>query len=181
MRVRTAKMRGRIRTRPEGVLLDTHAWHASMHSQPHAFSAKQVSAHRQTNFVFLSSRAVFRGCSCSAEPRKMRAVAQKLRRARRHMFFCALAGGFWVRPFLKSTSTDFGGGGLVGAGGLGAALRSLVSPQSCTTSYLLCFPNLHAAVWPRNPDHKLTRSAAARLLSTHSHTHTHSSFGVCVV
>jgi hypothetical protein len=83
-----------------------------MHSQPHTFSAEQVFAHRQPNFLFFVG---FPGLLVSAEPRKMRALAQKLRRARRHMFFCALAGGFWVRPFLKSTSTDFGGGGLVQA------------------------------------------------------------------
>ena len=51
----------------------------------------------------------------------------------RHMFFCALAGGLWVRPFLKATRTDFGGGL---AGGLGAAVRSLVRPQCRTTT---CF------------------------------------------
>jgi len=31
---------------------------------------------------------------------------------------------------------------------------------------------MHAAVWPINPAHKLTRSAAARFLSNRTHTHT---------
>ena len=82
----------------------------------------------------------FPGLLVSAEPRKMRAVAQKLCRVWLHVLFCALAGGLWVRPFLKSTHTDFGGG--AGAGGLGAALRSLVSPQrritACVDVCLMC-------------------------------------------
>jgi len=41
----------------------------------------------------------FPGLLVSAEPRKMRAVAQKLRRVWLHMFFCALGGGLWVRQF----------------------------------------------------------------------------------
>ncbi len=47
-------------------------------------------------FVFKSG---FPGLLVSAEPRKMRAVAQKLRRVWLHILFCALAGGLWVRPF----------------------------------------------------------------------------------
>ena len=111
VRARTAKMRGRIWTRPEWVLLDTHDFHASMHSQPHTFSAEQVSAHCQKNFrvfcpqvgIRLSRAPKYARCSAKAPPC----------RVRRHMFFCALAGGFCVRPFLKSTNTDFGGVGLV--------------------------------------------------------------------
>ena len=53
------------------------------------------------------------GLLVSAEPRKMRAVAHKLGRSVHHMFCCALAGGFWAHPFLKSTCTYFVGGGLV--------------------------------------------------------------------
>jgi len=41
----------------------------------------------------------FPGLLVSAEPRKMRAVAQKLRRVWLHILFCALAGGLWVRQF----------------------------------------------------------------------------------
>ena len=83
----------------------------------------------------------FPGLLVSAEPRKMRAVAQKLRRVWLHILFCALADGLWVRPFLKSTHT-LTLAGWAGAGGLGAALRSLVSPQrritACVDVCLMC-------------------------------------------
>ena len=46
----------------------------------------------------------FPGLLVSAEPRKMSAVSQKLRRVRRYMLFCALAGGLWVRQFLFFTA-----------------------------------------------------------------------------
>jgi hypothetical protein len=62
--------------------------------------------------------------------------------------FTCSAGGFTAHAFLKSTFTDFGGGGLVQA--VGTALRSLVSPQCCTTTCFdvcLIMSNLHAAVW----------------------------------
>ena len=39
---------------------------------------------------------------------------------------------------------------------------------------------MHAAVWPSNPAHKLTRSAAARFLSNHTRTHT-VTLCVCVI
>jgi hypothetical protein len=97
----------------------------------------------QTNFFV--SRAVLPGCSFSRAPKNAR-LAQKLRRVRRHMFFCALPDGFWVRTFLKSTLA------------------------------FLCLPISHAAVWPRNPDLKLTRSAAARLVSNNTLTHTQTHF-----
>jgi hypothetical protein len=60
---------------------------------------------------FANRQKNFPGLLAQQSPKKMRAVVQKLRRVRRHMFFCALPDGFWLRPFLKSTSTDFGGGG----------------------------------------------------------------------
>ncbi len=57
-------------------------------------------------FVFLVVESGCQGLLVSAEPRKMCAVAAKLRRVRRHMFFCALPGGFWVRPLsVKSANT----------------------------------------------------------------------------
>ena len=47
------KMRDRMRTRPEWVLLDAHACRASMHSQWRTISAEQGFAHRQKSiFVF---------------------------------------------------------------------------------------------------------------------------------
>ncbi len=45
----------------------------------------------------------------------MRTVAQKIGSLVLRMFYCGLAGGFRVHAFLKSTCTDFGGGGLVQA------------------------------------------------------------------
>ena len=59
---------------------------------------------------FLQER--FPGLLVKQSPEK---CAQKLGRLLRHMFCCGLAGGFWACPFLKSTSTGFGGGGLVQA------------------------------------------------------------------
>jgi hypothetical protein len=55
-------------------------------------------------FVFLVVESGCQGLLVSAEPRKMCAVAAKLRRVRRHMFFYALPGGFWVRPLLELKS-----------------------------------------------------------------------------
>jgi hypothetical protein len=90
------------------------AMHPCIHSRTLSLPNRSARTVKRI-FVFFVVKGGFPGLLVSAEPRKMRAVAQKLRRARRHMFFRALAGGFWVRPFLKSTSTDFGGGGLVQA------------------------------------------------------------------
>jgi hypothetical protein len=77
------------------------------------FSDKEGSF--QVFFVIHGFKCRFPGLLVSTEPRNLRAVAQQLGRLVRHMFCCGLAGGFWARPFLKSTSTDFGRGGLVQA------------------------------------------------------------------
>ncbi len=57
----------------------------------------------------------FQGLLGTAEPRQMRTVVQKIGRLVLRMFCRALAGGFRAYAFLKSTCTDFGGGGLVQA------------------------------------------------------------------
>ena len=81
VRALAAKMRDRIRTRPEGVLLDTHACSSSMHSQRHTFSAEQVFAHRHKRiFVFFVPQEGF-SRAARLDPRKLRAVAQKLSRS----------------------------------------------------------------------------------------------------
>jgi hypothetical protein len=72
-------------------------------------------------------------------------------RVSRRMFFGALPVKFSAHAFLKSTSTDLGGGGLVQAGGLGAVWRSLVSPQHCTTTCFVRLRNPHASVWQGTP------------------------------
>ena len=173
-------MRDRIRTRPEGVLLDTHACRSSMHSQRHTFSAEQVFAHRHKRiFVFFVPQEGFsRAARLSRSPKTARCSAKAqscssshvLRRSSRRIIFACI---FF-------TSTDLGGGGLVQAGGLGAALRSLVSPQRCTTTCFVRLPNPHAAVWTRNPTHILALSVTALLISNNTLTHAHAFSSVFV-
>jgi hypothetical protein len=43
----------------------------------------------------------------------MRTIAQKIRRLVLRMLCCVVAEEFWAHSFFKSTSTYFGGGGLV--------------------------------------------------------------------
>jgi hypothetical protein len=50
-------------------------------------------------FVSYGVKCGFPGLLVSAEPRKMRSVAQKLERLVRHKFCCALAGAFRAHPF----------------------------------------------------------------------------------
>ena len=57
----------------------------------------------------------FSGLLVAAEPGEMRTVAQKIGRLVLRMLCCVVAEEFWAHAFLKSTSTDFGGGGLVQA------------------------------------------------------------------
>jgi len=71
--------------------------------------------HRQSFFVIFGFRCGFGGLLGAAEPLQMRTVAQKIGRLVLRMFCRALAGGFRAHAFLKSTCTDFGGGGLVQA------------------------------------------------------------------
>ena len=192
VRALAAKMRDRIRTRPEGVLLDTHACRSSMHSQRHTFSAEQVFAHRHKRiFVFFVPQEGF-SRAARLDPRKLRAVAQKLSRSPKTARCSAKAQSCSSSHVLRRssrriifaciffTSTDLGGGGLVQAGGLGAALRSLVSPQRCTTTCFVRLPNPHAAVWTRNPTHILALSVTALLLSNNTLTHAHAFSSVFV-
>ena len=55
----------------------------------------------------------FRGLLGAVEPLQMRTVDQKIGRLVLRMLCCVVAEEFWAHAFLKSTSTDFGGGGLV--------------------------------------------------------------------
>ena len=57
----------------------------------------------------------FQGLLGAAEARQMRTVVQKIGRLVLRMFCRALTDGFRAHAFLKSTCTDFGGGGLVQA------------------------------------------------------------------
>ena len=130
------------------------------------------------SFVFKSG---FPGLLVSAEPRKMRATAQKLGRVLRHILCCAFAGEFRAhpssRPHLLTLAVEVcrrPWSGLAVAG----------EPTALHNHLLRCLSNLHAAVGPRNLAHKLTRSAAARLVSNNTHlhtlyTHTHT-FSLCV-
>jgi hypothetical protein len=56
----------------------------------------------------------FSGLLVAAEPGEMRTVPQKIGRLVLRMV-CSVVAEFWEHAFLKSTSTDFGGGGLVQA------------------------------------------------------------------
>jgi len=121
---------------------------------------------------FLSSRAVFRGCSSQQSPEKcapqrkssgvfcvtycaalLQADSGRIHLQRPHVL--TLAGVVCRRPW----------SGLAVAG----------EPTALHNHLLRCLSDLHAAVGPRNLAHKLTRSAAAELVSnnTHLHTHTH--------
>ena len=71
--------------------------------------------HRQSFFVIFGFKCGFRGLLGAAEPLQIRTVAHKIGRLVLRMFCRALSGGFRAHAFLKSTCTDFGGGGLVQA------------------------------------------------------------------
>ncbi len=109
-RWRHKKMRDRIRTRPEGVLLGPRVCHESSYSHRHTLFSEQVFA---SFFVIYGLQSGFPGVLVWAESENLRAVAQKLRRLLFHMFCYSFAGGFSAHAFLKSTFTDFDGGGLV--------------------------------------------------------------------
>jgi hypothetical protein len=55
------------------------------------------------------------GLLVAAEPGEMRTVAPKIGRLVLRMLCCVIAEEFGAHAFLKATSTDFGGGGLVQA------------------------------------------------------------------
>jgi hypothetical protein len=63
--------------------------------------------------VIFGFKCGFQGLLGAAEPREMRTAVQKIGRLVLRMFCRALADGFRAYAFLKSTCTDFGGGGLV--------------------------------------------------------------------
>jgi hypothetical protein len=126
---------------------------------------KRASRTVKSFFVIYGFKCGFPGLLVPAEPRKMRAVAQKIRRLVRRIFCCALADRFWAHPLLKSTCTDFGGVGWCRRSWRGQTVTG--EPTALHNHLLRCLPTLHAAVWPKNPAHKLTRSAAARLLRNH--------------
>jgi len=65
--------------------------------------------------VIFEVKCGFQGLLGAAEPRQMRTVVQKIGRLVLRMFCRALAGGSRAHALLKSTCTDFGGGGLVQA------------------------------------------------------------------
>jgi hypothetical protein len=76
------------------VLLDCHAFHASVHEKRHILPAEQGFGDHQSFFVSYGVKCGFPALLVSGEPRKMRAAAQKLERLVGHKFFSALAGGF---------------------------------------------------------------------------------------
>ena len=54
-------MRGRIRTRPEGVLLGPRVCHESPHSQRHTLFSEQAFVERQSFFVIYGWQSGFPG------------------------------------------------------------------------------------------------------------------------
>jgi hypothetical protein len=85
--------------RPEGVLLDRHAFSSTVHSKAvHSLCRTGLCGPSKIFRVFVV-KSGFPGLLVSAEPRKMRAVLQKLRRVWWHILFCALADGLWMRHF----------------------------------------------------------------------------------
>ncbi len=69
-------------------------------------------ADRQSFFVIFGFKYGFQGLVGAVDPRQMRTVVQKIGRLVLRMFCRSLAVGFRAYVFLKSTCTDFGGGGL---------------------------------------------------------------------
>ena len=97
------------------------AVHPCIHSGTLSLPNRASRTVSQEFSCFLCVKSGLPGLLVSADPRKLRAVAHAFRRVCRHMFFGALPGEFSAHAFLKSTSTDLGGGGLVQAGGLGGS------------------------------------------------------------
>jgi len=115
VRARAAKMCG-VHGRAQKVccLIDTLSMQPCIESGTLSLR-KRASRTVKVFSGFMHSSAVFRGCSPQQIPRQMRAVAQKIWCSVRHNLCCTLAGGFRTHACLKSTCTDFVGGGLVQA------------------------------------------------------------------
>ena len=75
VRARATKMCGGARTRSEAVLLDRHAFHATVHSKRHTLPAAEGFADRQSFFVIFGFKCGLPGFLGAAEPREMRTVA----------------------------------------------------------------------------------------------------------
>jgi hypothetical protein len=121
VRARATKMCGSARTRQKGCCLSAMIYMQPCIESTHSLCRTGLCGPSKI-FRFFVVKSGFPGLLVSAEPRKMRAVAQKLCRVWLHVLFCALAGGLWVRPFLKSTHTDFGGVGWCRLSGSGLAV-----------------------------------------------------------
>ena len=105
---RPAKMRDRMRTRTEGILPDTHAYHASMHSQRHTLSADN----RENNFRVFCRRERFSGPSrLSRAPKDVRCGSKAPSCSASHVLLRS-SSRILGAPTLK-VHKYFGGGGMV--------------------------------------------------------------------
>ncbi len=125
-------MRDLARTHPEGVLLDHHAVFTRVLLTSHSPSRRGLRGPSKFCRDLSLQVRVSGTARGSRVPKNARSSAKKSG-VFSCVFCCDLTGGFSVCPFLKWATTDFVGGGFV-QGGLGAVLRSLVSPQRCTTT-----------------------------------------------
>jgi len=94
-RALAAKMRDVCgRDRNGSCLMPMLAVHPRIHSGTLSLPSRASHTVKKEFSCFLSVKSGFPGLLVSADPRKLRAVAQKLRRVRCHMFFGALPGEF---------------------------------------------------------------------------------------
>jgi hypothetical protein len=119
------------RDRQGSCLMPMLAVHPCIHSGTLSLPNRASRTVKKEFACFLSVKSGFPGrldlrrspktARCSAKAPSC-SVSHVLLRSSRRILFSS-------HTFLKSTSPDLGGGGLVQAGGLGAVWRSLVSPQ----------------------------------------------------
>ena len=110
---RVPQMCGGALTRTDGVLLDPHPFHTTVHCLPHTLPPEEDFGDRQRFFRDYDFKCGFPGLFGAVDPRKINSVVQKIGCLVLRMFCRALAGGFSTLPFLKWVSADFVEGGLV--------------------------------------------------------------------
>ena len=89
------------RDRNGSCLMPMPAGHPCIHNGALSLPNRASRTVKKEFSCFLSVKRGFPGLLVSADPRKLRAVAQKLRRVRCHIFFCALPGEFLFACIFK--------------------------------------------------------------------------------
>ncbi len=122
MSVQTGKIRVRIRTRSEGVLLDPCDTHASVYVKWYTVSVEQDFVDRQSFFLDLRIQVWFSGMLVSAETENLCTVAQARASSASHVLLRSCRWSLFNPQVLTLTGWDR-------VDGLGTDLRSLVRPQ----------------------------------------------------